>query len=975
MFKPRRPGAKIAASTEDAVAGFTVRNLPYRSGVHRSLLRVFCLVALTGWARAGAAYADGARFDLTGPKIEVRVTRAGVTLPIASVPNLQPGDRLWLHPDLPPTQSVHYLLVLAFLRGTTNPPPDNWFLRVETWDRKVREEGVEVTVPDEAQQAVLFLAPVTGGDFSTLRSAVQGRPGIFVRASQDLDAAGFEQARIEKYIAAMRELSPAEVADPKQLQEHSNQIAATLALKPNADCAKLSPDQQYTCLTQAGGQTLLDDGHGQSIIDALTGGASQGLIGNVSSTQLAGGGLYSAYVGSIVDLVHIMGSLHTAQYQYIPAIAFPQQQSLNLRLNTPPSFHNPKSVIVIGLPSVQRTTPPPLRATNPNVVSCLQEPGVVLPVEGAPLVFSTGLAHDLVLHLNYPSVRPAAGSAAAQAQDIPLTADALHGGLVLAPMAKRRALSAVNVSQPATPSGATDKTVDATTPASDAAPAGGDGLTGTVTGFWGFDTFTGPTMPLQNALGKEWKLAADDPLIAGRNQHILVVSTGTACIQSIALEPASGKAEKEAWKSAADKPNTVDVTLDLPAHDSGTMRLAIHQFGDPRPATVSLVSYSEPAKLDALSFHAGDSTATLTGSSLNQVRQVQFGGLTFKPAGQGTTAQPDGKAALQLQLPAEAKTPTLPAGDSLTAQVALNDGRTLKLPVTVEPARPTITLISKADVPADNAPKTPFAIKLASADDLPVSDSLIFSLKSTQPFPRDGKIEIASPDGSLRTTLSVASSDANASLILEGPRTLLATLQPLKAFGPSAFGPIKLRAVAHDGSAGDWLPLVTLVRLPAINGLSCPVATPVPQPSQTAAPMASAARSPAASPTPSTDTGAATNVPAAPSDSTAAPSQAVSVSHMPESSALSPTATTSEKPAATASPATSAPATCTLSGSGLYFIDSIATDAAFTVPARVPEGFVGSSITVPPPTGGTYYLRLRDDPTPVDTVTLPAGPL
>jgi hypothetical protein len=125
---------------------------------------------------AAGAQGPNARFDLTGPKVDVRVTRGGVTLPIASVPNLQPGDRLWLHPDLPATQSVHYLMVLAFLRGTTNPPPDNWFIRIETWDKKVRAEGVEVTVPGEAQQAVLFLAPVTGGDFSTLRSAVQGRP-------------------------------------------------------------------------------------------------------------------------------------------------------------------------------------------------------------------------------------------------------------------------------------------------------------------------------------------------------------------------------------------------------------------------------------------------------------------------------------------------------------------------------------------------------------------------------------------------------------------------------------------------------------------------------------------------------------------------------------------------------------------------------------------------------------------------------
>src|ERR1035437_9332414 len=573
MVNFRRMTAQTAASTP-------------RTAVERSRARLGFAITLgaLGIALGGAtvARADSARFDLGGPKVEVRVTRAGVTLPIASVPNLQPGDRVWLHPDLPPTQSIHYLMVLAFLRGITNPPPDNWFIRIETWDKKIRAEGVEVTVPDEAQQAVLFLAPVTGGDFSTLRSAVQGRPGIFVRASQDLAAAGFEQARIEKYIASMRELSPVEAADPKQLQEHSNVIATTLALKPNGDCVKLPPDQQYTCLTQSGSQNLLDDGHGQTIVDALTGGATAGLIGSASSTRLAGGGLYSAYVGSIVDLVHIMGSLHTAQYQYIPAIAFPQQQALNLRLNTPPSFHNPKSVIVIGLPSIQTTIPPPLRASDPTQVACLQKPDVVLPVEGAPLVFSTSFAHDLVLHLNDPAAaQPDAKANPAQAkeQDIPLSADAFRGGLVLAAVPKRRALPMENASLPDL-LGNSGGTVAASPPAGDAATAATSaGLTGTVKGFWGFDAFTGPTMPLQDAPAKDWKISGDDPLIAGKNQHIVLSSTGTACIQSIALEPASGVQEKETWKPAG-KPNAVDMTLDVPVRDSGDLQLAIRQYGD-----------------------------------------------------------------------------------------------------------------------------------------------------------------------------------------------------------------------------------------------------------------------------------------------------------------------------------------------------------------------------------------------------------
>ncbi|MEO6828485.1 MAG: hypothetical protein ABI164_01650, partial [Acidobacteriaceae bacterium] len=74
-----------------------------------------------------------APFDLPGPRIEIRITRAGRTLPISQVPNLQPGDQMWLHPDMPENESVHYLLIPVFLRGSLNPPPSNWFTKVETW--------------------------------------------------------------------------------------------------------------------------------------------------------------------------------------------------------------------------------------------------------------------------------------------------------------------------------------------------------------------------------------------------------------------------------------------------------------------------------------------------------------------------------------------------------------------------------------------------------------------------------------------------------------------------------------------------------------------------------------------------------------------------------------------------------------------------------------------------------------------------
>ena len=74
-----------------------------------------------------AARADPAPFDLAGPSLEVRVTRGAQTLPVAEVPNLMAGDSVWIKSDLPATQSAHYLMVAAFLRGSTNPPPTSWF--------------------------------------------------------------------------------------------------------------------------------------------------------------------------------------------------------------------------------------------------------------------------------------------------------------------------------------------------------------------------------------------------------------------------------------------------------------------------------------------------------------------------------------------------------------------------------------------------------------------------------------------------------------------------------------------------------------------------------------------------------------------------------------------------------------------------------------------------------------------------------
>jgi len=868
--------------------------------------------------------AADARFDLVGPRIDVRVTRNGVTLPIASVPNLQPGDRIWLHTDLPASQSVHYLLICVFLRGTTNPPPDNWFFRIETWDKKVREEGSFITVPAEAEQAVLFMAPETGGDFSTLKSAVQGRPGVFVRASQDLAEAGFEQARIEKYLTAIRRVPP---SDPDELQKHSDLLARTLALKPNPTCYKLPVDTQFTCLTQTGTQTLLDDGHGQSVASALSNGPGSDFISQASTTQLAGAGLYSAYVGAIIDLVRLTTSLHTAQYQYIPAIAFPQAEALNLRLNSPPSFHNPKSVLVIGLPSVQKAIPPPLRPADANHITCLLKPSVALPIEGAPLVFSTSLAHDMVLHLNTPPGAPTE-------PDIPLIADAYQGGLVLQQTPEHH----VELPEPEhLPTGdAKAFTHPELTPKKPEEPAPQPQpkpivLTGTIKGQWGFDSFTGPTLPLQQLPGGDWHIAnlpdanaTGDPhtgLIAGRLEQLTVASTGSACVHTITARPTGSDSDLSiafAPIPQPDRPNLLRLTLPLEhAETPGDLHIAIQQYGQPKADDLSTRTFAEPAHITGIEIHAGDRSLVLTGTTLTQVQNLTLGDLVFTPSPPTDATAPN---SLRLDLPANAPPPPTHIDDHLTARVALRDGRILNFPVVVSVARPVVAILGKS-IQAPSAQ----IISLPNSDDLPLSDRLTFTLKSTTTFPRDGQVEIETLDGTLRTVLTLAPSGG---LLLQDPHTIVATLDPLRSFGPSAFGPLHFRAVfpiqatthgrhstepehdaapasqnnaanqttnnsEQDAPTSDWLPLATLVRLPEISFLQC-----------------------------SSDTAQS----------------------------------------------------CTLTGSNLFLIQAISTDPTFANPIPVPDGFTGTSLTLPHPAAATIFLHLRDDPTPIDPAIVPTPP-
>src|SRR6185295_17161439 len=115
-----------------------------RTGLRFSLRAAAAAFAIALASTLGAADANAAGpapFDLAGPTLEVNVTRGATTLPIAQVPHLAAGDKLLIKSNFPDSQSEHYLMVVSFLRGSTNPPPKDWFFQCATWKKDCAAKG------------------------------------------------------------------------------------------------------------------------------------------------------------------------------------------------------------------------------------------------------------------------------------------------------------------------------------------------------------------------------------------------------------------------------------------------------------------------------------------------------------------------------------------------------------------------------------------------------------------------------------------------------------------------------------------------------------------------------------------------------------------------------------------------------------------------------------------------------------------
>jgi hypothetical protein len=482
-----------------------------------------------------------------------------------------------------------------------------------------------------------------------------------------------------------------------------------------------------------------------------------------------------------------------------------------------------------------------LHAVNPKEIYCAGKTALVLPVDGAPLVFSTRYAHDLTLSLTAKD---------GKSIDLPAAADAAQGGYVV----DTSPLHAASL---------------------------GDSVHATLQGFWGFERYHGPGFLLMNAHAKNWELAAgdEDALVVGRQDTVHLRADSVSCVDGIILKDSAGKELKADWKMV--KPNELEVKLPLQGAAPGAMTMLVTEFGVSQQQPISIRTFSEAGHFDEFTIHAGDVQGLLKGSRLDEVARLSIKNISFVP---GDLSTRNGNDELPMVAEDPQAAPSLKQEHGVAAKVTLKDGRVLPLLASVDAPRPRVTLIGKS---VQSSPSSKDSnIQLADPGELPQDATLTFALRTQWPavFARDETVDVATSDESSLTVLSFT----NGGITLENTQVAMATLNPAKSFGSSAFGPLQYRVVAK-GIAGDWQPLGNLVRLPVLKDLSCP--------------------------------------------------------STPELA-------------------------CKLSGSNLFLVDSVANDSAFAHPVQVPDGFLGSALPVPHPTGGPLYVRLRDDPSVANPTTL-----
>lgn len=502
------------------------------------LMRVAILPALP-FSQLHAA--EPAPFDLPGPGLHVTVQRDGATLPIDAVPALAAGDLLSIQADLPSDQGTKFLLISAFLRGATNPPPKDWIRTVETWTRKDRDKPFSLKVPEGAKQLVLFFVPETGGASDAISDTVRGRPGEFVRATQALNQASLDRSRLDAFMVAIQTQGN---THPEYLRTLAPTLARSLSVKLNEGCLDRVIARQASCLLENRESLVLADMHSSSLAETLAG-APTDLALQLSTTREAGYGYYTPYIGIARDVARIFGAFSNPQFNYLPTLSMRRGENVSLLLNAAPSFQKPKSVLVVAMPAIEADHPPQLRSLQEEPI-CASRKAVVLPVDGSPLIYSTSYARKMSIKI---------ALATGKTIDLPVEARADQGGYVL----KKDGVMPAGLSGP---------------------------VRATLHGFWGFKPFQGPEFALQFPGGDPWRPAESTPLTPGRDNTLSLRGGAPACVASISVSQGQSKPKALSWEVREDQ--TLSLNVPVASADAGDLVLQIKEHGVAEPVTLPL---------------------------------------------------------------------------------------------------------------------------------------------------------------------------------------------------------------------------------------------------------------------------------------------------------------------------------------------------------------------------------------------------
>jgi hypothetical protein len=264
------------------------------------------------------------------------------------------------------------------------------------------------------------------------------------------------------------------------------------------------------------------------------------------------------------------------------------------------------------------------------------------------------------------------------------------------------------------------------------------------------------------------------------------------------------------WKLS--KPNEIQVDVALENAKEGALALLVKQAGLEQPDRVPMKVYKEAGHLDSFTLYAGDHQGILRGTRLDEVASMAVNEIFFKPAAALTHSGNQDSLVLAAS---DAASSSFPVNESLVAKVTLKDGRVLDLNTSVQAPRPKVTLMKKTIHPS----ATDSVVQLDGQNELPKDGKLTFIVQAESPatFSRDETIEVGSDSNSFHTVLSVGGGD----IVLQDDKIALVTLDPMRDFGGSTFGPLRFRPVNGNGVDGDWQPLATLVRVPQLKELKC----------------------------------------------------------------------------------------------------------------------------------------------------------